>query len=97
MLQPWAAAVYEGRMAKDDPNARCMPLGVPRYTQSLFKILQASDIGRRAGRSPHAVPPDLHRWSRIAGESESVMSDGRVTGLVNHSSLGSEVGVRRSP
>ena len=44
MLQPWAAAVYEGRMAKDDPNARCMPLGVPRYTQSLFKILQTSDM-----------------------------------------------------
>ena len=43
-FQPWAAAVYEGRMAKDDPNTRCMPLGVPRYLNSMFKIAQTPDM-----------------------------------------------------
>jgi len=39
-FQPWASAVYEARMAKDDPAARCMPLGIPRSLNSMLKILQ---------------------------------------------------------
>jgi len=43
-FQPWAEAVYEARMSKDDPNVRCMPLGVPRYLNSPFKIMQTPDM-----------------------------------------------------
>jgi Domain of unknown function (DUF3471) len=43
-FQPWAAAVYEQRLAKDDPAVRCMPLGVPRHVNSMFKILQTSGL-----------------------------------------------------
>lgn len=39
-FQPWAFAVYEARMAKDDPAAHCLPLGIPRSLNSMFKILQ---------------------------------------------------------
>jgi hypothetical protein len=42
-FQPWAAQVYEGRLAKDDPAVRCLPAGVPRSFNNLFKILPATN------------------------------------------------------
>jgi hypothetical protein len=43
-FQSWAAAMYQARLAKDDPNMRCMPPGVPRYLNSMFKIVQTPDM-----------------------------------------------------
>jgi hypothetical protein len=43
-FQPWAAAVYESRMSKDDPAVRCLPLGIPRSLNSMFKIVQTPGV-----------------------------------------------------
>jgi len=47
--QPWAAAITKQRMAenrKDDPNAKCLPVGIVRmYTTPLYrKIVQAPGL-----------------------------------------------------
>jgi hypothetical protein len=42
-LQPWAEEVYRRRRednGKDDPEARCLPTGVPRITPYPFKLVQ---------------------------------------------------------
>jgi hypothetical protein len=43
-FQPRASAMYESRMVKDDPAARCMPLGIPRSLNSMFKIVHTPGI-----------------------------------------------------
>lgn len=47
-FQPWARQLYEKRIAdmqKDDPEARCLPPGIPRLYQTPFpfQIFQLSD------------------------------------------------------
>ncbi|HEY2844495.1 MAG TPA: hypothetical protein VGJ09_12630 [Bryobacteraceae bacterium] len=42
-LQPWAEALYKQRrdsQGKDDPEAHCLPTGVPRLSPYPYKILQ---------------------------------------------------------
>src|SRR5579872_6808925 len=39
-LQPWAADLTKKRMSKDDPEANCLPTGVPRMAPYPWKIVQ---------------------------------------------------------
>lgn len=41
-LQPWALKVAKERMSKDDPEANCLPAGVPRMAPYPWRILQTS-------------------------------------------------------
>lgn len=43
-FQSWAAAVYETRTTKDDPAVRCLPAGIPRSLNNLFKIVQSPGV-----------------------------------------------------
>ena len=39
-LQPWAAKLTRERMSKDDPEANCLPTGVPRLAPYPWNIVQ---------------------------------------------------------
>src|SRR3990167_7460138 len=39
-LQPWALKLTNERLSKDDPNANCLPAGVPRMAPYPWKIVQ---------------------------------------------------------
>ena len=39
-IQPWALKVTRERMSKDDPEANCLPAGVPRMAPYPWKIVQ---------------------------------------------------------
>jgi hypothetical protein len=39
-LQPWAEQLTKKRMSKDDPEANCLPAGVPRMAPYPWKIVQ---------------------------------------------------------
>ena len=41
---PWAAKIAAERMSKDDPEANCLPTGVPRVAPYPWKILQSKDL-----------------------------------------------------
>ena len=46
-LQPWAEELYQERRAnlsKDDPEARCLPAGVPRISPFPQKFVQTPDL-----------------------------------------------------
>jgi hypothetical protein len=46
-LQEWAQKVYEQRretLSKDDPEAQCLPAGVPRISPFPYKIVQTSNL-----------------------------------------------------
>ena len=39
-LQPWAAKLAKERLSKDDPEANCLPTGVPRQAPYPWRIVQ---------------------------------------------------------
>ena len=39
-MQPWAKQLMESRQAKDDPEANCLPTGVPRIAPYPWRIVQ---------------------------------------------------------
>lgn len=39
-MQPWAAELTKTRMSKDDPEANCLPTGVPRQNPYPWRIVQ---------------------------------------------------------
>jgi hypothetical protein len=41
---PWAAKLTASRMSKDDPEANCLPAGVPRTAPYPWKIIQAPAV-----------------------------------------------------
>jgi len=41
---PWAAKLTADRMSKDDPEANCLPTGVPRAAPYPWKIIQTKDV-----------------------------------------------------
>jgi hypothetical protein len=43
-LQPWAEKVTREHMSKDDPEANCMPTGVPRQAPYPWRIMQSPDL-----------------------------------------------------
>jgi hypothetical protein len=46
-MTPWAEALYQERQAKqskNDPDARCLPTGVPRRDNAPFKIVQTPTL-----------------------------------------------------
>lgn len=43
-LQPWAAKLAQQRMSKDDPEANCLPAGVPRMAPYPWKIIQTPQV-----------------------------------------------------
>ncbi len=45
-LKPEAAALMKSRMAADDPEARCLPTGVPRVAPYPWRILQTPAYGK---------------------------------------------------
>ena len=43
-LQPWAEQLTKKRMSKDDPEANCLPGGVPRMAPYPWKIVQTDKL-----------------------------------------------------
>ena len=43
-LQPWAAELTKKRMSHDDPEANCLPTGVPRMAPYPWKIVQTPQL-----------------------------------------------------
>jgi hypothetical protein len=43
-LQPWAEKLTKERMSKDDPEANCMPTGVPRQAPYPWRIMESPDL-----------------------------------------------------
>jgi hypothetical protein len=43
-MQPWAAKVLKERLSKDDPEANCLPTGVPRLAPYPMKYLQLPNL-----------------------------------------------------
>jgi hypothetical protein len=43
-LHPWAAKLAQDRMSKDDPEANCLPAGVPRMAPYPWKIVQTPKL-----------------------------------------------------
>src|SRR5215471_13088360 len=43
-LQPWAQKLTKERMSKDDPEANCLPTGVPRLAPYPWRIVQSKGI-----------------------------------------------------
>ena len=43
-MQPWAAELTKKRLSKDDPEANCLPTGVPRVAPYPWKILQTPSV-----------------------------------------------------
>ena len=43
-LQPWAAKLAKERMSKNDPEANCLPAGVPRMAPYPWKIVQTPKL-----------------------------------------------------
>jgi hypothetical protein len=43
-LQPWAEKLTKEHMSKDDPEANCMPTGVPRQAPYPWRIMQSPDV-----------------------------------------------------
>src|SRR5580658_3007247 len=43
-LQPWATKITKERMSKDDPEANCLPAGVPRMAPYPWKIVQTPTL-----------------------------------------------------
>lgn len=43
-FQPWAERLYRERQTKDDPAMRCLPLGLPRFFNSPFKLIQTRSV-----------------------------------------------------
>jgi len=41
-IQPWAEKVARERLSKDDPEAQCLPTGVPRQAPYPWRILQTA-------------------------------------------------------
>jgi len=39
-MQPWAEKVFKGRLAKDDPEANCLPFGIPRGAPYPWRLVQ---------------------------------------------------------
>jgi len=39
-MLPWAQEVYDHRMAKDDPEAACLPFGIPRSAPYPWRLVQ---------------------------------------------------------
>jgi hypothetical protein len=43
-LQPWAEKLAQERMSKDDPEANCLPTGVPRQAPYPWRIVQSPGL-----------------------------------------------------
>jgi hypothetical protein len=43
-IQPWAAEVTKKHLSKDDPEANCLPTGVPRIAPYPWKIVQTPTL-----------------------------------------------------
>src|SRR3979490_1864145 len=43
-LQPWALKLTKERLPKDDPNANCLPAGVPRMAPYPWKVIQTPKL-----------------------------------------------------
>ena len=43
-IQPWAVKTTQERMSKDDPEANCLPAGVPRMAPYPWKIVQTPKL-----------------------------------------------------
>jgi len=43
-MQPWAEKLTKEHMSKDDPEANCLPTGVPRQAPYPWRIMQSPDL-----------------------------------------------------
>ncbi len=42
IMTPWAQRIYKERLAKDDPEANCLPFGIPRSAPYPWRIVQTA-------------------------------------------------------
>ena len=45
-LPPWAQELMDSRMSRDDPEANCLPTGIPRIAPFPWRIVQAPLSGK---------------------------------------------------
>ena len=61
-LQPWAEKLARERLSKDDPEALCLPTGVPRQAPYPWRIVQTANAHVLPVRGQHPqLSPDLPR------------------------------------
>ena len=70
-MLPWAQKVFDERRAtslRDDPEARCMPQGVPKASTLPypFEIVNAEQQDLDPVRNVFSAPPNLHRRPRAS-------------------------------
>jgi hypothetical protein len=59
VMLPWAEAVVKNRQSKDDPEANCLPTGIPRGTPYPWRIAQTPGIYLIAYEG------NIHSWRQI--------------------------------
>ena len=84
-FQPWARKLYDQRLAdlqKDDPEARCLPPGIPRLYQTPFpfQIFQLTD------RVLFVFEGGAHSWRTVFTDGRAHLKD------PNPSYLGDSIG-----
>jgi hypothetical protein len=59
VMQPWAEQVFKNRKSKDDPEANCLPAGIPRGSPYPWRIMQTPGI--------YAIiyEGNIHSWRQI--------------------------------
>ena len=61
VMLPWAEALVKTRQSKDDPEANCLPAGIPRGSPYPWRIVQTPAHLLHPVRGQHPqLPADLH-------------------------------------
>jgi hypothetical protein len=79
-LQPWAEKLAQERMSKDDPEANCLPTGVPRQAPYPWRIVQSPGLifflfegnihsYRQIFIDGRQHTPEANRWPTWYGDS----------------------------
>ncbi len=64
VLLPWAKELMEGRLAKDDPEANCLPAGIPRIAPFPWRIVQIPAYGK-ATHLFFLIEGNIHSYRQI--------------------------------
>ncbi len=64
VLLPWAKELMDGRMAQDDPEANCLPTGIPRIAPFPWRIVQIPAYGK-ATHLFFLIEGNIHSYRQI--------------------------------